>query len=115
MRAREGRVVSINLPVLTGERGEMDIDFSSPEQSLSGGLGSINRLKEVQISLSSDGLLLYVGEASYESGESPLSVWVPRIAVAESARDERIERDESAGMKESPLDTFERSGSGSLS
>jgi len=34
-----------------------------------------------------DGLLLYVKEASYESGTSPLSVWVPLTDAADTARE----------------------------
>ncbi|KAL5534214.1 hypothetical protein ACEPAG_676 [Sanghuangporus baumii] len=115
-RARQGRVISMSLPILidaTASRGEMEID-SSPEQS---GLHTRNRLQEVQVPICSDGLLLYVGEASYESGENPLSVWVPRTAhddsgtktVVDAVQKERTGM--SLGVKESPLDAFERSGS----
>lgn len=114
-RAREGRVIPMNLPVLLdmeASSGEMDID-SSPEQS---GSRSSLQLREAQVPITSDGLLLYVGEASYESGESPLSVWVPRTAhsgpevkagdEAETAREDRA----GSGLGESPLNRFERSG-----
>ncbi|KAL5535549.1 hypothetical protein ACEPAF_3643 [Sanghuangporus sanghuang] len=117
-RARQGRVISMSLPVLidaADSRGEMEID-SSPEQS---GLHIRNQLQEVQVPVCSDGLLLYVGEASYESGESPLSVWVPRVAHDDSGAKTEVEtgaaQEERTGMsvdvKESPLDTLERSGS----
>ncbi|KAL5495240.1 hypothetical protein ACEPAI_703 [Sanghuangporus weigelae] len=117
-RARQDRVISMSLPVLidaAASRGEMEID-SSPELS---GLHTRYRLQEVQVPICSDGLLLYVGEASYESGESPLSVWAPRIVHDDSgtktgvdtgaAQEERPGM--SVGCKESPLDVFERSGS----
>lgn len=89
---------------------------------------------ELDVPIASDGILLYVGEAAYESGESPLSVWVPRVPFEESDyrrknQDHEQEYDdgktdggisvtESAvsvdrvdsvtSAKESPLDVFER-------
>ena len=36
------------------------------------------------VNVPSDGLLLYVAEASYESGTSPLSSWIPLMAYDDS-------------------------------
>jgi snurportin-1 len=47
-----------------------------------------------------DGLLLYVAQAIYEPGTSPLSSWVPLVAPA-------IDEVEST-KQPSPLDVFER-------
>lgn len=89
---------------------------------------------ELDVPIASDGILLYVGEAAYESGESPLSVWVPRVPFEESDysrknQDHEQEYDDgktdggisvtesavsvdrigsAANEKESPLDVFER-------
>ncbi|KAJ4473718.1 hypothetical protein J3R30DRAFT_3406590 [Lentinula aciculospora] len=76
--ARSIRNVNVNLPIpsssLSGDTGggDMDVDFFG-----SAGASShpIPPTKEHQIS--SDGLLLYLAEATYESGSSPLSNWVP--------------------------------------
>ncbi|KXN80805.1 Snurportin-1 [Leucoagaricus sp. SymC.cos] len=64
----------------------------------------------------SDGLLLYVAEASYESGTSPLSSWVPIVAYdddqAESNQDRsttQAEASEAQQRRENgPLAVFER-------
>lgn len=48
----------------------------------------------------SDGLLLYVSQASYEEGSSPLSCWIPNKPVTE--------RLESSSEGDGPLDVFQR-------
>ncbi|KAH0582074.1 hypothetical protein H2248_011729 [Termitomyces sp. 'cryptogamus'] len=63
----------------------MDFDFSCS--------GQPTQTKEAIIQ--SDGLLLYVRAASYESGTSPLSSWVPIVSY-------------DGPQHESPLDLFER-------
>lgn len=68
--------------------------------------------------IQSDGLLLYVAEASYEHGTSPLSSWVP-LSAYERKEYERIEHGSAEALnqkvsnhtieeKESPLDCFHR-------
>lgn len=53
-----------------------------------------------QAEIKPDGLLLYVAQAIYEPGTSPLSSWVPLAAPA---------TDEMASVDQSfPLDVFER-------
>ena len=88
----------------------MDVDSESH------GLWSAAQIEELEIPIASDGLLLYVGEAAYEPGESPLSVWVPR-KYPEEAREasessaQPQPTDFSAklqGTEEGPLDCFER-------
>jgi len=56
--------------------------------------------RTVQVKVNPDGLLLYVAQAIYESGTSPLSSWVPLVAPV---TDEMVVTEQS-----SPLDVFER-------
>ena len=100
----------------TDAKEEMEVDFSSG-QPLSTVLWTPGQLKEVDVPVSSDGILLYVGEAAYESGESPLSVWIPRRVYEGSVYNTDTETDgmdrvgnRSICIEQSPLDTFERSG-----
>lgn len=66
----------------------MDVDGSLP---------SLQTLTSLPVNLESDGLLLYVSQASYEPGTSPLSSWIPIVGYgAEAARSDR------------PLDLFEQ-------
>jgi hypothetical protein len=41
---------------------------------------------QVQTCIQSDGLLLYVAEASYEAGTSPLSNWIPIVGYEETQK-----------------------------
>jgi len=69
--ARSPRTVSIipRCPSPPGSaEGEMQVDVHPTTES------SVQRI-EVQIQ--SEGLLLYVGQATYEPGTSPLSTWIP--------------------------------------
>lgn len=74
-------------------------------------------MKEHQIF--SDGLLLYLAEATYESGSSPLSNWVPLkplslLSTLDTEDNESMEHesDDARTMRTSnldgPLDLFER-------
>jgi snurportin-1 len=57
-----------------------------------------------------DGMLLYVAEASYEPGTSPLSSWVP-ICLDPTAHGTKVEvaaQDINSGEGEGPLETFQR-------
>ncbi|GLB39340.1 putative functions as an U snRNP-specific nuclear import adapter [Lyophyllum shimeji] len=54
-----------------------------------------------------DGLLLYVKEASYESGTSPLSSWIPIVGYAEG-QGAGAAQGQGQGQAEGPLDLFER-------
>lgn len=68
------------------------MDIESPEST-----GHATRT--VQAEVQPDGLLLYVAQAIYEPGTSPLSSWVPLVSpVADAAETETS----------SPLDVFER-------
>ena len=61
------------------------------------------QLRVVQAEVRSDGLLLYVSQASYEPGTSPLSTWVPLRAYQT-----REEQERGISAPESPLNVFER-------
>lgn len=56
-------------------------------------------LVQVLVDVAADGMLLYVAEASYESGTSPLSSWIPI---------NNYEEHEAAVAMEGPLDKFQR-------
>jgi snurportin-1 len=72
----------------------MDIDNRSAKLSAT--------LIPVSMNVAPDGLLLYVAEASYEAGNSPLSSWIPIARNIENhVTDDRVA---SAG----PLDLFQR-------
>ena len=69
--AQGGRLVSVKVynsnqsPTTGGQEG-MDIDTSQEPAEAA-----------ADVHLRSDGILLYAMEASYESGTSPLSAWIP--------------------------------------
>ncbi len=62
------------------------------------------QLQTVQAQIPPDGMLLYVAQASYEPGTSPLSTWIPLRAY--QTREEQEQSGPS--IAESPLDMFER-------
>ena len=69
--ARSPRKVSIILRLPSpsnNTEGEMQVDA----QSMVGGEG-----QRMEVQVQSEGLLLYVSQATYEPGTSPLSTWVP--------------------------------------
>ena len=88
----------------------MQIDFFS-SGSGSGTAASVwTKQQDIESRIGSDGILLYVAEATYESGESPLSVWVPRVPFEEPdySHAHEGERRKDEEPRESPLDVFER-------
>ena len=64
------------------------------------------RLQHTHASIAPDGLLLYVAQAAYEPGTSPLSVWIPLRAY--QTREEAQAQPGVSQGAESPLDVFER-------
>lgn len=78
---------SIRLPSPSGQAREPDVDMEIDQISREPPETSVAEIHP-------DGLLLYVSQASYESGTSPLSSWVPLISYVEDC--------------ESPLRLFER-------
>ena len=75
-------------------------------------------IEPMAASIQPDGLLLYVSEASYESGTSPLSSWIPISGYDKDLGKEKgPEKEERADMsmdcekssgKGGPLDLFQR-------
>ncbi|KAG7445857.1 uncharacterized protein BT62DRAFT_138986 [Guyanagaster necrorhizus] len=65
--ARSSRSVTVDVPVLAPADISMDIDGAAEGPSID----------HLPINVYPDGMLLYVSEASYDSGTSPLSSWVP--------------------------------------
>ena len=69
--ARSLRHVSVDVPITLAPEGlasTMDVDNSLPSPPI---------LTALSVELEADGLLLYVSQASYEPGTSPLSSWIP--------------------------------------
>ncbi|KZT66541.1 hypothetical protein DAEQUDRAFT_674805 [Daedalea quercina L-15889] len=73
----------------------MDLDVPVPSE-----------LETVPVEIRSDGLLLYVAQATYEPGTGPLSSWVPLEAYTPAAKEANMVIGEA--MPESPLNVFER-------
>ncbi|TFY60293.1 hypothetical protein EVJ58_g5239 [Rhodofomes roseus] len=94
---RSSRMISITKPVTPQPRAtDMDLDVPAP---------LITALETASVEIKSDGLLLYVAQATYEPGTSPLSSWVPLQAYTQAAP----ETDMGKGKvtPESPLNVFE--------
>lgn len=71
--ARSPRAISIiprRPPPPSITEGEMQIDIQSP-------IVETSQVQRVEVQVQSEGLLLYVSQATYEPGTSPLSTWVP--------------------------------------
>ncbi|KAI0353397.1 hypothetical protein OH77DRAFT_1591398 [Trametes cingulata] len=99
---RTVRTIPISVPVPSPQGAEseatMDLDGAMP----------LVQLQTVQADVQSDGMLLYVAQATYEPGTSPLSSWVPLRAY--QTHEERMQQADAGGASagESPLDVFER-------
>lgn len=66
----------------------------------------ITELESAPVDIKSDGLLLYVAQATYEPGTSPLSSWLPLEAYTQAAH--ATDLDMGKATPESPLNVFER-------
>ncbi|KII94961.1 hypothetical protein PLICRDRAFT_33790 [Plicaturopsis crispa FD-325 SS-3] len=95
--ARSSRSIPVDVPFnaqlasATDSGSTMDMDTAAA----SAGLASVHA------QVGSDGLLLYVSQASYEPGTSPLSSWIPIVAYS-------TEDTQGIEHQEGPLDKFER-------
>ncbi|OSD07812.1 hypothetical protein PYCCODRAFT_352329 [Trametes coccinea BRFM310] len=101
---RSTRTIPISVPVLTGPSSS---DDKTATMDLDG--MPVVQLRTAQAEVHSDGLLLYVAQATYEPGTSPLSSWVPLRAY--ETHEERMQREAIGGpgsVAESPLGVFER-------
>lgn len=81
------------------DSGSMDLDDTPA--------ALVVQLQTAQIAVQPDGLLLYVAQATYEPGTSPLSTWVP-IKSYEPDGKTVVDGVEVAVAAESPLSVFER-------
>ncbi|KAA1476568.1 hypothetical protein DENSPDRAFT_518264 [Dentipellis sp. KUC8613] len=98
--ARSSYNVNISIPTnpsaeLRPAEAEVEMEVEESQPSL-----PESSVKEINTEIKSDGLLLYVAQAIYEPGTSPLSSWIPVAAV----QDETAMSEAQA----SPLDTFQR-------
>ncbi|KAK7683091.1 hypothetical protein QCA50_013764 [Cerrena zonata] len=89
---RSTRRISIQVPNINS--AGMDLDTPTQE------------LQDVEVNIGSDGILLYLSQASYEPGTSPLSLWVPIRPFVEWKDKDQDHMDVSSS--ESPLGQFER-------
>ncbi|CAL1709262.1 unnamed protein product [Somion occarium] len=87
---RVSRHLPVQIPITNPSSG-MDLDIPSTE------------LQTVSVEVKSDGILLYVSQATYEPGTSPLSTWIPIRAYTEWKDKDKME-----DTTEGPLDKFER-------
>ena len=72
-------------PDKTGRHGlEDEMDVEPPGSNF----GMTQATHQVTVTIESDGLLLYVAEASYESGTSPLSSWIPIVSCEDAQGEE---------------------------
>lgn len=102
--SRATRHLPIDIPVQSRvESDAMDIE----QNALSTQVELIRETATVE----SDGMLLYVAQASYEPGTSPLSLWVPVKAYTDERAEHKSGDTQMAVedvLKEAPLDVFER-------
>lgn len=92
---RAPRTVVVTKRVVSAPHaGGMDLDAPT----------SVADLEEAPVQLRSDGLLLYVAQATYEPGTSPLSSWVPLVAYTNAKPEAGV----AEHAPESPLNVFER-------
>ncbi|KAH7882454.1 hypothetical protein F5I97DRAFT_1939481 [Phlebopus sp. FC_14] len=98
--ARLARDLSIEVPAST----PFQIQPSSPTAMTIDAKDESCGVTAVSAHVPSDGLLLYVSQASYEEGTSPLSCWIPNEPVTDAHEDVRVV----SGSTVSPLDLFQR-------
>ncbi|KAJ7698724.1 hypothetical protein B0H17DRAFT_326861 [Mycena rosella] len=101
--ARQSRSVDVDVPVLATDTapGESSMMVDELHRNQTAPV-LVTRTAEV----CADGLLLYVAEASYEAGTSPLSSWIP-IANYEEDRTSTVMADANTST-DGPLDVFHR-------
>lgn len=78
--ARSSREITVDIPVHVSP-----LEFPSQEMAVDGTHDHAHSRSamSVAVRVDSDGLLLYVSQASYEEGSSPLSCWIPNKPVTE--------------------------------
>lgn len=78
--ARTAHIVKVRVSnvAVNSDNGGTDMDLDLPQDAV------------VEASCESDGLLLYDAQASYESGTTPLSLWVP-VKLLNGERESRLD------------------------
>ena len=99
-----------HLHELNGDRSGMMMEDDDPG-AVGPELASISSRMvhaQVAVAVESDGILLYVSEASYDAGSSPLSSWIPLICHTPITgnQGEGVGPQPMSGV--SPMDVFER-------
>lgn len=110
--AHAGRVIQVKVPnpeyklrsVIESDEMEVDANVVASISSLPG----IPAELQADIHLRSDGILLYVAEAAYESGTSPLSAWIPSSVQANAGAPHDRNVVAGASENEAPLIVFSR-------
>jgi len=118
--------VPLPAPPIVGDEAEGGMDIETPTTSAPGEFTfgptttsfaappSIQATITTHHQIAPDGLLLYLAEASYEPGTSPLSSWVPLRGYEEGGDGHTCEKEEDRDgkigkeEKEGPLDLFQR-------
>ncbi len=96
--------------VIESDEMEVDANVVASISSLPG----IPAELQADIHLRSDGILLYVAEAAYESGTSPLSAWIPSSVQANAGAPHDRNVVAGASENEAPLIVFSRCVHGGL-
>ncbi|OJA20599.1 hypothetical protein AZE42_08549 [Rhizopogon vesiculosus] len=95
--ARSRREITVDIPVHVSPSV-----FTSQEMAVDGAHDQLHSRSAMSVvaHVDSDGLLLYVSQASYEEGTSPLSCWIPNKLITEHP--------EPSSDRDGPLDLFQR-------
>ncbi|KAK7451025.1 hypothetical protein VKT23_012700 [Stygiomarasmius scandens] len=101
--ARAARPLLLQVPFTFTGSDAMQIETSLPN-------GTIPNLLPMPFQMLSDGLLLYVSEATYESGTSPLSSWIPlkNYDAAQAYNHNQDMTEPMAPDEDTPMNKFER-------
>lgn len=99
---RSVRAVTIDIP--SYQLGSAAVDASMDIDNPSGSTKPPSTLQPVSMNVAPDGLLLYVAEASYEAGNSPLSTWIP---IAKNGDNHTATGKDLPTASDSPLDLFQ--------
>ncbi|KAI8986774.1 hypothetical protein BD414DRAFT_515019 [Trametes punicea] len=105
---RSTRMIPVSVPVPSESAASAEEQGATME--LDGAMPLV-QLQTVHAEVRSDGMLLYVAQATYEPGTSPLSSWVPLQAYQtheQRMQQEAMGSDGHRDGAESPLDVFER-------
>jgi snurportin-1 len=115
--ARHSRSISVEVPLSEGDNGALaNFVFTPPDMEVDAATSNTRMpldfsppsLRNTNFSIDSDGLLLYVAQASYESGTSPLSNWIPITDYTDLDAQEAQPMNRHNSGTLGPLDRFEK-------